>query len=109
MKHIKHVPKPDTSVNGKIIPERDTRLYPLKIDERTTIMVPKWKQTREYAEQYRKRHNIGIEHKGGASVTVDADELLRLRKQRWSYDKLAGHFGCSKNTIMNNLRRLQDG
>lgn len=54
--------KPDTERNAagleKYIErqrEKETRLFPLRINERVTILVPKEKCTREYAESFRKK------------------------------------------------------
>lgn len=35
--------------------EKETRLFPLRINERVTILVPKEKCNREYAEAFRKK------------------------------------------------------
>ena len=38
--------------------EREKRLYPLRVSKTTVIYVPKCRQTREYAERYR-RETLG--------------------------------------------------
>lgn len=54
--------KPDTERNAagleKYIErqrEKETRLFPLRINERVTILVPKEKCNRKYAEAFRKK------------------------------------------------------
>ncbi|MEL5895900.1 hypothetical protein AAE250_20685 [Bacteroides sp. GD17] len=56
--------KVDTSVNGdaeRLVEEHrktEKKLFPLRIDHRTTIYVTKDKLTSEYVEQYKKRMSI---------------------------------------------------
>ena len=53
--------KPDTTQNADGLDEciarqleREKRLYPLRVSKTTVIYVPKCRQTREYAERYRR-------------------------------------------------------
>ena len=40
--------------------EREKRLYPLRVSKTTVIYVPKCRQTKEYAERYRREKMGGV-------------------------------------------------
>lgn len=101
--------KIDTSINGdaeRLVEEQrivEKHLYPLRIDNRTVIYVPKEKCTPEYAEMKRRKMNPAPEpalQKGGnAHVKVDVEEVRSLVQSGMYLKDIAKKLGVSKTTV----------
>ena len=101
--------KIDTSINGdaeRLVEEQkivEKHLYPLRIDHRTVIYVPKEKCTPEYAEMKRRKMNPAPEsalRKGGnAHVKVDVEEVRSLVQSGMYLKDIAKKLGVSKTTV----------
>lgn len=115
--------KVDTSINGNaerlIEAQRiaEKRLYPLRIDHRTVIYVPKEKCTPEYAESFRQRRGVVPDNKSTVvkpRVKVNVEEVKALVQSGMYLKDIAKRLGVSKTTIDNyiqryNLREKKDG
>lgn len=101
--------KVDTSINGdaeRLVEEQkivEKHLYPLRIDHRTVIYVPKEKCTPEYAELKRRKMNPAPEsalRKGGNThVKVDVEEVRSLVQSGMYLKDIAKKLGVSKTTV----------
>ncbi|WP_294590763.1 hypothetical protein [uncultured Bacteroides sp.] len=101
--------KIDTSINGdaeRLIEEQkivEKHLYPLRIDNRTVIYVPKEKCTPEYTEMKRRKMNPvpepALQKGGNAHVKVDVEELRSLIQSGMYLKDIAKKLGVSKTTV----------
>lgn len=101
--------KIDTSINGdaeRLIEEQkivEKQLYPLRIDHRTVIYVPKEKCTPEYAELKRRKMNPtpepAVQKEKGARLIVDIEEVRSLVQSGMFLKDIAKKLGVSKTTI----------
>ena len=101
--------KIDTSINGdaeRLVEEQkivEKHLYPLRIDNRTVIYVPKEKCTPEYAELKRRKMNPvpepALQKGGNAHVKVDVEELRSLIQSGMYLKDIAKKLGVSKTTV----------
>lgn len=105
--------KVDTTINGDAMQlaekhrKIEQKLFPLRIDNRTVIYVPKHKQTVEYAEVYRKRMGMQEEsklHINHTSLTKDRLRELYI-KQGMTAKEIGEKFGVSRTTVSNYIRR----
>lgn len=101
--------KIDTSINGdaeRLVEEQrivEKHLYPLRIDHRTVIYVPKEKCTPEYAEMKRRKMNPvpepALQKGGNAHVKVDVEEVRSLVQSGMYLKDIAKKLGVSKTTV----------
>ena len=101
--------KIDTSINGdaeRLVEEQrivEKHLYPLRIDHRTVIYVPKEKCTPEYTEMKRRKMNPvpepALQKGGNAHVKVDVEELRSLIQSGMYLKDIAKKLGVSKTTV----------
>lgn len=101
--------KIDTSINGdaeRLVEEQkivEKQLYPLRIDHRTVIYVPKEKCTPEYAELKRRKMNPtpepAVQKEKGARLIVDIEEVRSLVQSGMFLKDIAKKLGVSKTTI----------
>lgn len=100
--------KIDTSINGdaeRLIEEQkivEKHLYPLRIDHRTVIYVPKEKCTLEYAKK--KRIQFGaypvVEVKGHAKrKELNEEDVRKMLKERMTIKDISYEFGVSRSTL----------
>lgn len=88
--------------------ETNTRLFPLRLDQRTVIYVTKDKLTPEYAEKKRKQFGVvrPVEKKGGNTrVHVNVEDVRALVREGMLLKDIAKKLGVSKTTIDNYIRK----
>lgn len=88
--------------------KKDTKLYPLRLDQRTVIYVTKDKLTPEYAEKKRKQFRPASknERKGGnPRAAVNVEEVRTLVRGGMLLKDIARRLGVSKTTIDNYIRK----
>lgn len=108
--------KVDTSVNGdaarlvKQHREVEKRLYPLRIDRRTVIYVPKHKCNPDYAEEYRNRHNIAAEalQTNRHSLVVDKEQIVRMSKEGRTQKEIGRKMGLSRTTVSKYIKMWEE-
>ena len=101
--------KIDTSINGdaeRLVEKQkivEKQLYPLRIDHRAVIYVPKEKCTPEYAEMKRQKMNPtpepAMQKEKGARLKVDIEEVRSLVQSGMFLKDIAKKLGVSKTTI----------
>lgn len=106
--------KVDTSVNGDVESLSknqkgiEKHLFPLRIDQRTIIYVPKEKCNDKYADEYRIKHRLCTsDYKNNHSkkkVNVDVEKLRTFVQRGMTLDKISLEMGVSSTKVSNLIR-----
>lgn len=85
--------------------QRERKLVPLRIDNRTVIYVTKDKQTPEYAEAYRKKHGINQprsrepDNPRKGSNCIDHNRIIELHRAGVRQKEIVKLMDCCLATV----------
>ena len=110
-----HRDKPDLSENPKGLEKvissiQPKKLYPLRINAITLILVPEEKRNEEYAKKYLKRMNGEIDEKelrynNSVARKINIEELKIALSKGDTVKQMARQFGVSTTSISNFIKK----